>query len=117
MKHKSKLRLCIEILDATHRGYKVWLSAIGVDWYPKASAASPFEGGAVVTLKPGTDVLFDALQEANAGDQFVLEPGDYLESRIIILSVPNLYEKCPGQLGKFNTWLSLRSRCSPTHIV
>jgi poly(beta-D-mannuronate) lyase len=68
--------------------YGVALSATGVDWYPKASAASPFEGGAVVTLKPGTDVLFDALQGANAGDQFILEPGNYLESRIITLSVP-----------------------------
>ena len=41
MKHKSKLRLCIEIFDATHREYKVWLSAIGADRLDEITSTTP----------------------------------------------------------------------------
>ena len=68
--------------------YGVSRSNTGVAWYPKADDVPPFEGGRVVALQPGTDVLFNALQGAGPGDQFVLQPGHYKETRIISVASP-----------------------------
>jgi len=60
----------------------------GVDWYPKSTEASPFEQSRLIALEPGTDVLWNALADAQAGDHFILAPGAYHESKIVTLSVP-----------------------------
>lgn len=74
-------------LEATGE-FGVAKDATGVSWYPKASDGSPFGQGREIALQPGTDVLFDALADAKSGDQFVLAPGRYHESKIITLDVP-----------------------------
>lgn len=68
--------------------YGVARAETGVDWYPKPDDVSPFEQVREVALAPGTDVLWNALASAQAGDHFVLAPGEYRESKIIRLVVP-----------------------------
>ncbi len=60
----------------------------GVPWYPKPSAASPFDGGKIIQVEPGQNKISAALSEANAGDQIVLAAGDYNEARTINLQIP-----------------------------
>ena len=47
-------------------------SSTGVEWYPKASEDSPFDGRRTINIGPGTDALSSALSNADAGDQFIL---------------------------------------------
>lgn len=68
--------------------YGVRKSDTGVEWYPKATEGSIFEGGKSVSLAPGTDVLSDALKNAEAGDRFVLSGGNYHEATAIRVSQP-----------------------------
>ena len=68
--------------------YGVAREETGVSWYAKAPEASPFEQKRKITLEPGTDVLADALSDAQAGDHYVLAPGTYHESKIVTLDVP-----------------------------
>ncbi|KCZ93451.1 chondroitinase-B domain-containing protein [Hyphomonas johnsonii] len=68
--------------------YGVAKDQTGVSWYPKASEASPFEGGRDIQLQPGTDVLFTALKTAEPGDHYTLAPGSYRESKIIQVDTP-----------------------------
>lgn len=63
-------------------------SATGVDWYPKPSAASPFEGGKMIAVEPGINVIAEAFAAAEPGDELVLAPGDYIEEKTINLQIP-----------------------------
>ena len=63
-------------------------SETGVDWYPKPSAASPFEGGKTISVTPGNNKLFEAVATAAPGDEIVLSPGDYNEAKSINLTLP-----------------------------
>lgn len=69
-------------------GFGVERDKTGVSWYPKPSEDSPFEGGRTIVLKPGTDILAEALETAEPGDRYELSPGDYHESRLITLDQP-----------------------------
>lgn len=60
----------------------------GVTWYPKPSAASPFEGGKVIDVLPGENKISEALANAQPGDEIVLAPGDYNEAKAINLQIP-----------------------------
>lgn len=60
----------------------------GVDWYPKPSDASPFDGGKVIEVGPGENMLASALAAADAGDQIVMAPGSYNEAKAINLQIP-----------------------------
>ncbi|WP_340693817.1 polysaccharide lyase 6 family protein [Hyphomonas sp.] len=68
--------------------YGVAKDQTGVSWYPKASEASPFEGGRDIQLQPGTDVLSTALKMAEPGDHYTLAPGSYRESKIVQVDTP-----------------------------
>ena len=63
-------------------------SATGVDWYPKPSAASPFEGGKTIAVEPGINAISEAFAVAEPGDELVLAPGDYTEEKTINLQIP-----------------------------
>jgi len=63
-------------------------SATGVDWYPKPSAASPFEGGKTIAVEPGINAISEAFATAEPGDELVLAPGDYIEEKTINLQIP-----------------------------
>ncbi|MEL6666517.1 MAG: chondroitinase-B domain-containing protein [Pseudomonadota bacterium] len=59
----------------------------GVDWYPKASNASPFEGGKVIQVQPGENQIAEALASAEAGDELVLADGAYNEAKSLNLQI------------------------------
>ncbi len=63
-------------------------SDTGVEWYPKAGEGSRFEGGQVVQISPGENKLFEALSNAEPGDEIVLAPGHYNEAKSIALKAP-----------------------------
>ena len=63
-------------------------SATGVDWYPKPSAASPFEGGKTISVEPGINAISEAFAKAEPGDELVLAAGDYNEEKTINLQIP-----------------------------
>lgn len=63
-------------------------SETGVPWYPKPSAASPFEGGKSIEVTPGNNQISEALAAAEAGDELVLAPGSYNEEKSINLQIP-----------------------------
>lgn len=63
-------------------------SDTGVDWYPKPSAASPFEGGKTIAVEPGINAISEAFATAEPGDELVLAPGDYVEEKTINLQLP-----------------------------
>jgi len=71
-------------------------SATGVSWYPKPGPASRFDAGRTVTITPGQDSLFDAASAAGAGDVIALEPGEYLETKTIVLDRPLTFRAVPG---------------------
>lgn len=68
--------------------YGVSRDETGVDWYAKAPASSPFEGGKRIHVDAGPDALTTALANAVKGDTLVLAPGRYRESRLFNLQVP-----------------------------
>ena len=77
----------IEVLDR---------SATGVSWYPKPDPANRFDSGKTVTTTPGLDSLFEAARDADAGDVIALEPGEYLETKTIVLDRPLTFRAVPG---------------------
>ena len=77
----------IEVLDR---------SGTGVSWYPKPDPANRFDTGKTVGATPGPDSLFEAARDAGAGDVIALEPGEYLETKIIVLDRPLTFRAVPG---------------------
>jgi len=63
-------------------------SATGVDWYPKPSAASPFDGGKAIAVEPGINSISEAFALAEPGDELVLAAGNYNEEKTINLQIP-----------------------------
>lgn len=62
-------------------------TATGPDWYPKPDKASPFDSGKVLRIKPGEDVLINAIKQAGSGDIIEMLPGDYRVRKIIRVPV------------------------------
>ena len=62
--------------------------ATGVSWYPKPGPEVRFGFGQIREIGPGLDSIFDAVAEAGAGDTISLSPGEYLESKIVIVDRP-----------------------------
>ena len=71
-------------------------SATGVSWYPKPDPANRFDSGKTVTTTPGLDSLFEAARDADAGDVIALDPGEYLETKTIVLDRPLTFRAVPG---------------------
>ena len=71
-------------------------SATGVTWYPKPDRANRFDTGKTVTTMPGLDSLFEAARDADAGDVIALNPGEYLETKAIVLDRPLTFQAVPG---------------------
>ena len=71
-------------------------SATGVSWYPKPDPANRFDTGKTVTATPGLDSLFEAASDAGPGDVIALEPGEYLETKTIVLDRPLTFRAVPG---------------------
>ena len=71
-------------------------SATGVTWYPKPDRANRFDTGKTVTTMPGLDSLFEAARDADAGDIIALNPGEYLETKTIVLDRPLTFRAVPG---------------------
>ncbi|MFC7292714.1 polysaccharide lyase 6 family protein [Hirschia litorea] len=89
--------------------YGVAREETGVDWYPKATAKSPFEGGSDINVNAGENALFDAIAKAKAGDHLWLDAGDYNEAKIIELRVPVTIGAKPGAEGKVNVSFERRN--------
>ncbi len=77
----------IEVLDR---------SGTGVSWYPKPDPANRFDTGKTVAIAPGLDSLFEAARDAGAGDVIALDPGEYLETKTIVLDRPLTFRAVPG---------------------
>ena len=76
----------IEVLDR---------STTGVSWYPKPDPASRFDTGKTVATTPGLDSLFEAAGDAGPGDVIVLAPGEYIETKTIVLDRPLTFRADP----------------------
>ena len=68
----------------------------GVSWYPKPGPETRFDTGETITIGPGEDALFDAVNGADNGDIIVLEPGEYIATKIIVLDRPLTIRAAPG---------------------
>ncbi len=68
----------------------------GVSWYPKPGYGSPFDGGSVLRIEPGSDSIFHAVANANAGDVIKLASGEYNESKIIVFDKPITLRSAAG---------------------
>ena len=68
----------------------------GVSWYPKPGPETRFDTGETITIGPGEDALFDAANGAGKGDIIVLEPGEYIVTKIIVLDRPLTIRAAPG---------------------
>ncbi|MXP31395.1 alginate lyase [Erythrobacter jejuensis] len=67
----------------------VKLEEVGVAWYPKPGAGSPFgTSGTVTQVEPGEGTLVTALVAAKAGDVLMLAPGEYIVDRTIPIDKP-----------------------------
>ena len=71
-------------------------SETGVSWYPKPAPANRFDTGKTVTTTPGLDSLFEAARDADAGDVIALDPGEYVETKTIVLDRPLTFRAVPG---------------------
>jgi len=60
----------------------------GVTWYEKPGYDGRFDGGESVSVAPGEDALFTAVQSASAGDVLQLSDGEYRAAKIIVIDVP-----------------------------
>ncbi len=63
-------------------------SDTGVSWYPKPDSDKRFDSGKTIEIHPGLDSLYGAVAEAGAGDIISMSPGNYLESKIIVVDRP-----------------------------
>ena len=71
-------------------------SGTGVTWYPKPDPANRFDTGTTVVTTPGLDSLFEAASDASPGDVIALDPGEYLETKTIVLDRPLTFRAVPG---------------------
>ena len=71
-------------------------SATGVSWYPKPDSANRFDTGKTVPTTPGLDSLIEAASDAGPGDVIALDPGEYLETKTIVLDRPLTFRAVPG---------------------
>ena len=62
--------------------------ATGVHWYPKPDNGPRFDSGKVIPVGPQSGALFEAFDNAAAGDIIELEAGDYLVTKLIEVNVP-----------------------------
>lgn len=60
----------------------------GVSWYPKAPPRSRFDTGKSTRVAAGEDALFDAVRNAAPGDVILLEGGNYLVRKLLVISRP-----------------------------
>ena len=68
----------------------------GVSWYPKPGPEIRFDTGETITIGPGEDALFDAVDGAGAGDVIELQPGEYMVTKIIVVGRPLTIRAAPG---------------------
>lgn len=57
----------------------------GASWFEKTESRKAFQSAAVVSVKPGQNTLFDAVQIVEDGGVLELAPGNYVEGKIISL--------------------------------
>ncbi|MCL4152540.1 UNVERIFIED_CONTAM: hypothetical protein GTU68_025453, partial [Idotea baltica] len=60
----------------------------GVDWYAKSDRTEVFGTGKIITVEPGQDQISRAIKSASAGDVVALQPGQYVEPRMIAIDKP-----------------------------
>ncbi|NNC36148.1 MAG: alginate lyase, partial [Hyphomonadaceae bacterium] len=60
----------------------------GVSWFPKTEPVIPFASGKTISVEPGGNSLFSAVQSAEAGDVIALRPGSYVVSKFLKLDKP-----------------------------
>ena len=60
----------------------------GVSWYPKSEPIIAFDSGKVVKVSSAPSALFNAVQNAKAGDTLVLGSGDYVVSKFLKIEKP-----------------------------
>jgi len=60
----------------------------GVSWFPKVEPRVQFGSGQALTVSPGENAVFDAVQKAKAGDTIVLSAGDYTVKKFLKLDKP-----------------------------
>ena len=65
-------------------------------WYPKPGPKTRFDTGKTITIGPGEDTLFDVAEGAGDGDIIVLEPGEYMVTKIIVVDRPLTVRAAPG---------------------
>lgn len=61
---------------------------VGPDWYPKVARAPRFDSGASHSVKPGLNTLADAIAQAEAGDALVLDAGNYVVDKLLLIDRP-----------------------------
>ncbi|WP_371398445.1 polysaccharide lyase 6 family protein [Fretibacter rubidus] len=61
---------------------------VGPDWYPKAEPVVAFGSGKTIAVKAEDNALFEAVQNASAGDTLALAPGNHVVSKFIKLDKP-----------------------------
>lgn len=58
---------------------------VGVSWYEKAEPDVAFDSGKTISVAPGYNTLFDAIEQAATGDVLELQAGEYRVSKILSL--------------------------------
>ncbi len=59
--------------------------SVGVAWYPKPATGERFDTGKEIPVPPGEDTLTDAFATAAEGDQLILDAGEYLVNKTLLL--------------------------------
>lgn len=60
----------------------------GVSWYPKSEPIVEFDSGKTVKVSSKPGELFDAINQAKAGDRLVLKSGNYVVSKFLKIQTP-----------------------------
>jgi poly(beta-D-mannuronate) lyase len=60
-------------------------SQVGVSWYAKVEPDTAFDSGNTITVLPGDNSLFDAIELAHSGDVLLLSEGSYNVTKVIKL--------------------------------
>jgi len=64
----------------------------GVTWYPKSEPIVAFKSGKIIEVSPSENVIFEAINSAQAGDTIRLNSGDYIVSKFLKLDKPLTFE-------------------------
>ncbi len=70
----------------------------GVSWFPKTEPIIPFQSGVKTSVSPKEGALYEAVQDAGAGDILVLKSGTYVVRKFLKLDKP-LTIKAKGEVN------------------